>query len=325
MPKGPRINKNVKRRIIELAKRYQKESKDRIEVVELIKSDIGSSVGRMPADETIANLVSWAWNHEPSPFDQQWHLSLSADYDIPVEANSDLLKIWKYSMVAGRGLTIREAQWIARLRGLVCFDWLLWEASQYAVREQVSELLKLLPDTTDLDIKLAFLSKAEHSDEYENSLLVPEENWPYYTAVRTGIVTPEVASEIEQHKLHKKLESAWRVDNNIIWPISPFPLVIWPETFDSNGKIRMDPPLSENAYIVFSIWLRKFSKTTKWAQMNNKNRRNIRRRLHDEVARVSDEISSRSCKPYFEYLDRNSEYEQWLPSKDLLNDVGCEI
>lgn len=89
--------------------------------------------------------------------DEPWSLGVSAEYNIPPEATKDLLKIKKWCFVVGRKFTSREAQWAARLRGIVDWQDLLSMAAKYAIRERVSEVMGKAPserDTTDLDIRL---------------------------------------------------------------------------------------------------------------------------------------------------------------------------
>ena len=63
------------------------------------------------------------------------------EHRIPPEANADLLRIWKWCAVVGRKFTIREALWVARLRDMVDFEWLLQRAVEYAIREKACEVL----------------------------------------------------------------------------------------------------------------------------------------------------------------------------------------
>ena len=93
---------------------------------------------------------------KPNPKDQPWSFAaLVGDYPIPADAMPTVMSIYKRVLSGERELTIREAQWVARLHRIFDDLDLLWDwALQYALSEWVSEITHNLFDTTDLDLEL---------------------------------------------------------------------------------------------------------------------------------------------------------------------------
>lgn len=114
-------------------------------------------MGEVPlAEETVIKLISQARNHPQHPFDELWSLGSLVEYPIPAEAMPAVMSAYKKTLAGNGELTIREAQWIARLHRIVDPLDLVWDwAWAYATEEWLSEITKQPFDTTKLDLEMA--------------------------------------------------------------------------------------------------------------------------------------------------------------------------
>lgn len=308
MAKGPKIPKAAKTLIVEEALRNR--DTPRMMLVERLKTMIAPYVAHMPADETIANLISWAWNHEPSPLDAPWSLGASAQtqYGIPPDANGDLLKVWKWCIVVGRAFTIREAQWVARLRGSVPFENLLRVAAGYAIRERVCELLRKDPqETADIDWDVAF-GRFQGGRAFSNWL------WTFTAADFTGVISQsrsaqlwEQAERLEEWDGLGRLEREMKADMGL--PVR--------KVVESSLGFDSEPgsELPEHLNVVYALWLREISKGTRWQGMSRKAKKRTARRLREELEMGVKEIMR----------DEWPIECVWKPSQELLKEVGYEF
>jgi len=69
----------------------------------------------VPGEETIEKMISKIRNQEPAPEENSWHLGTIAQYPLPCEALSTVLKVWADAIDQDKPFTIREALWVARL------------------------------------------------------------------------------------------------------------------------------------------------------------------------------------------------------------------
>ncbi len=315
MSRGPRISNRVKRDIITLALNYKKSGFSRMKVVEEIKQRIESYVGRMPADETIANLVSHAWHHEPSPLEKPWCLGVSREYNFPSEANADLLKIWKWCLVVGWTFTIREALWVVQLRNAVPFNRLLFYVVVYAIRERACEILGTSTiETSDVDFHQFFDKDAK---------------WTNMTIQRLGTI--ELSSDKYEFGYKNILASAEYDIGYQNIPDSDLDMLFcsqfyepvsevvkrglgWSEKIDSN---RIISP-SKDVDMVFAIWLRVFSTDVNFRNMPEESQRAITEKLHQEIVDVAKYYEGVGTK---DILDEQS---RWSPSVELFEEAGIQ-
>lgn len=137
---------------------------------------------RSPSEETLVKMISEARNKQPRELEKPWCIGACSYYNIPHDMIPLLIKIQKLKAEYGDNenvstvLTVREAQWIARLYHVAeplvrelpdtsesALLWLDFIASSYVQRERVSEQMnEQYPDTTDLD-RLYF-----HSEDFLN-------------------------------------------------------------------------------------------------------------------------------------------------------------
>jgi len=108
-----------------------------------------------PTEETMIREISWARNHPENPFDELWSFGSLVEYPIPSEAMPVVMSSYKKALAEKDELTVREAQWIARLHKIVdppdlVLDW----AYEYAMSEWLSEITNKPFDTTELDLKM---------------------------------------------------------------------------------------------------------------------------------------------------------------------------
>lgn len=107
----------------------------------------GGRLDKLPERESIAKLISNARRHPKSELDEPWHMMSLANYEIPPEALPAVILIWgKTHEWCHEPLTIREAQWVARLyRVITNLDFLYSYAQIYASLERLAEITGRLP------------------------------------------------------------------------------------------------------------------------------------------------------------------------------------
>jgi len=252
-----------------------------------------------------------------------WSIAVSADYGIPLETNEVLMKIWKWCAVVGMTLTIREAQWVARLRGIVPDDIIYSRAIKYARREQVCQLLgREEIYTTDLDIFSVFY--------------MANEGWsPHDTEVRWALLETMKALPGIHHNTDELALIRKRADEMDSWNKSNYAYMNIPASRIVEKYLSINPQykqtLGENTDIVYTIWLRLFGSSPKWKSMTLETKIEMAIRLYKEV-----ELKEKEVKDAIEaYEDSKTEDEKWsvavdfmmsnitwLPSEELQRDAG---
>jgi len=159
--RGPNIPDDWRRYIMERA--IKEPYKPRMLLADEILEQMKTSRDvrdRLPEKESIAKIISTALTHK-NMLDEPWALAESTNpiNNIPPEATHVLLHVWKLCLALGYTLTIREAQWIARIRTAIPLSpsrlgKLFYYAHEYAIRERVSAISKKAFDTRDLDAEL---------------------------------------------------------------------------------------------------------------------------------------------------------------------------
>ena len=139
----------------------------RADLAKKIQTEIAWS-GKEPELEVLVKKITYYRNTCVWREDEPWSLGESSkpEYDIPADANSILLELWRYSLEIGYPLTLRHAKWIARLHKVIVTadnetdHWkqiqvLFFTALQYADLERVSQALNQPQfDTRDKDADL---------------------------------------------------------------------------------------------------------------------------------------------------------------------------
>lgn len=312
MAKGPTIEPFIRTRVAELYKLLSEE-KGRPptgpEVHERLHQEQGKRMFpvALPGLRVVQQILTNARRGfaEEKESDRPWSLGESATptHRIPPEANKELLYIWRWCIVVGRTFTVREAQWVARLRGVVPLNELHAIAFAYALREWASKALGMVTDTADLDAELAFRREG------------PGE-WSHQTALRMGVISGFTEALLKEHETNKEaleflhLRAAGNMASQMV-------------LFDLGLKWYLPHELPENADLVFAMWLRHFSKGPNWENTADEGKKDIAARLYEEVAEVSKEIEDLSSKsqPWLVY----SKSRKWKPSEELLKKVGYEV
>ncbi|GEM_PF-5493504 len=250
----------------------------------------------LPTERTVRNILARFGPLTGGELDNLWSLGVSADYQIPLEANGDLLKIWKWCMVVGRKFTIREAKWAARLRNVVKFENLLFLASMYAIHERMRKDNQPL-NTSKLD---AFLT-------FDRS-----ETWIYQSMVALG----KVPAILKWDKPEEFYGNPW-----LDW--------IGDAGKSVEGLLSISPKhvqsLSREADMIYAIWLRQLSEGPMWQGLTDEVKNNISERLHNEVAAKERIIrrASASDKSFVELLATERE-SVVAPSREILKEAGIE-
>ena len=143
----------------------------------------------LPKERTIQSIARSARLALPS-IDDPWSPSVN-DSRIPSDATSDLLAVWKASLIKDQRFSIRTAIWAARVRFAFkptspqdLLPWsdlerILYCSSLYADREKSAEQDQKPINTADLDAELAF-------QPWRSSV----HRWQYDQAVATKVIPP---------------------------------------------------------------------------------------------------------------------------------------
>ena len=114
--------------------------------------------GKPPEIEVLERKISKVRAHETLPVDKPWSVESMVMYPIPAEALPLVLRAWVYAREKlNISLTIRQAQWIARLYAAIKdIPALVEQALSYASFELIGELLgkSYGTDTTGVDLAL---------------------------------------------------------------------------------------------------------------------------------------------------------------------------
>jgi len=180
MPKrGPKISPKIRELIILRALDEPRIPRDAVAI------HLVDEIERMgltpPSEDTIMKMISRTRNHEPNPLDNPWSIGSSIRYDFSPDIIPVLIEVQKLQMqseyeAAKERLTIRQAQWIARLYPLVTeiyvrkysvdldefkkpvnkeYLWMVHVISaMYAQKQKMSEIIGIeYQDTTEYDEK----------------------------------------------------------------------------------------------------------------------------------------------------------------------------
>ena len=156
MPKGPRITDEVKRLIAEVNDKHPEF------VAKEVKEEVQARLRRLrhqakpdwPGISTVQIELKKMRNERekgPLPIDGPWSIGKLAEYAIPSEAVSQILKI-QATKAEYEPMTIREAKWIGRLYTLTdeIIELAVW-AAIYADRDRTCDIADIDKDTSDLD------------------------------------------------------------------------------------------------------------------------------------------------------------------------------
>jgi len=134
--------------------------------------DLIEEIGEIsPTEDTLARMISEARNKQQSELDQPWSIGACSQYNISPDIIPILIKIQKLKAVDNKEesslgkITIREAQWVARLypaaepviNKIFTHEeeklwWLSIIVNGYVQRERVSEQMnEQYPNTSELD------------------------------------------------------------------------------------------------------------------------------------------------------------------------------
>lgn len=161
MPRGPRVPIVVKRFIGEVAVLNPEwtPSELRVHVADHLE---GQDL-YVPGPDSFRKIAREV--RKLGPEDVPWSIGVSL-LVIPSDAIPDVLSVWRWTVIKGYAFTVRQAKWVAQLRGVVrggvklpfeieSEGFYVW-AERYAARERASEALQLSLETSDLDGKLPF-------------------------------------------------------------------------------------------------------------------------------------------------------------------------
>ena len=124
--------------------------------------------GKGPGLSAVQKELTKIRKSPSSPFDELWSLGSLVEYPIPLEAMPAVMSAYKKALVEKGELTIREAQWMARLYNVIDPPDLLGDwAWAYATKEWISKIINQPFNTEELDSKLIsdiYYAQREHSE-----------------------------------------------------------------------------------------------------------------------------------------------------------------
>ena len=245
--------------------------------------------------------------------DKPWCIGVSAKYGIPDEANADLLKMRRLCLLVDKDLSIRQAKWVARLRGVVLVGSLYFEAIMYAARERAFLLHNKDVITTDLDALIMFPNwSVDIADEHE-----------VISFDRSMVSSDDVeAREMERGEAR-----------SAFWPRVFFPLICTTIEYfvglsltststivsDWNG---MDTELeTEEEQIVYALWLKRFSEGECWQEWNEFGTN------EGQMEYVATTLAKEVIEFYWKEpgLLVLGGWEKFKPSDDLLEFAGLQL
>jgi hypothetical protein len=164
MPRGPRTPAGVRIKVVEVFMRLREQAGEdptAKEVREALRQEFEKSPHALPSLRQVQAILTQARHNSPLRGDEDgpWSMAASQAHGISTDANGILLEMWAFGLTINKKLTIRQAQWIDRLRltpaALEGHERLYTWATVYAGREKAALLAEQEMDTTDLDAFLA--------------------------------------------------------------------------------------------------------------------------------------------------------------------------
>lgn len=284
--------------------------------------EIESVGGYLPTSRTIR---TWKEKYKPiitGEIEQPWCLGVSDEKGIPVGANPDLLKISLWCLAVGRRFTIREAQWVARLRGAVDFEHLLNRASNYAIRERVHEVLKgefgkERFDTADLDL-----------DTTQRG--IPCGSWLDATDMLIGLIPgQEVRAKIygmvgAERQREWELWGGFQDYLTYMWLSASKAVKLYLGLEYLGMETDKVEQLPQGVDATYAIWLRKLSEGPKWKDLTPQERQTLASRLFKEIGDGYKAAKTEALHKSVVY-GWNVEFRvRYIPSPELFQQVGLE-
>ncbi|MFC2032691.1 hypothetical protein ACFLUS_04980, partial [Chloroflexota bacterium] len=190
MPKrGPKIRPRIKALIHVHALEEPRLPRDAVAM--RIKEEIERMGEIPPSEETLVKMVSRERNREPNPLDEPWSLGMMSKYKddftpeiVPVLIDIEKLQMFvKYDAPKER-LTVRHAQWIARLYHLIKEIYMRRYPEQIedALNKPVKEYLWMFYVIADVYAKMEEMKEIigeKHIDisELDKEYFITEEFW----------------------------------------------------------------------------------------------------------------------------------------------------
>jgi len=152
----PHIEKIISSRVsADQAKPPAERTPRKVLAYEIQREIIQQGEEKPPELSTLEKRISFHRSVPKNPFDELWSLGSLAQHPISPDAMPIVMSIYKKTLAGHGELTIREAQWIARLYKIIDDAELLWDwAWAYAMDEWLSEITNRPFDTTELDLEL---------------------------------------------------------------------------------------------------------------------------------------------------------------------------
>jgi hypothetical protein len=323
MPRGPRTPAEVRVKVVEvlleLREKLQEDPTAK-EVREALRKELerAKSPHALPSLRQIQAILTQARRNSALSKDKDgpWSLAISQAHGIPSDANGVLLEMWGYCLTMNKKLTIRQAQWMERLRGVPAAGgshdrFYIW-ACLYAGREKASLLAEQEVDTTDLDAFLAF-DKKSHGAAVRTRA-VPDvtrfiediaEVDPILATFGLGSA-PSIAIQVLQGHLQQQQANSitaplHQLQQDIISQISPLEV--------ATGIIT-------TVWNVWRLWAIAFFRSGKLYAMSETEQSRILQELASEIADWF-----RSTPPLSPHLP---DMDDWIPSRKLLTKLGYQ-
>ena len=308
------------------------------EVLEILIAEFPSPYFPTPAISTLEKMIRATRRASKHVPDERWSIGVSGQAGIPNDAMRIVTDIWKHVLLSyGRHITLRQAQWIARLKDLVTdldttdsreerlYKW----ASLYAGREKAALTLNLKLNTSDMDASLLIRGGVygavvetglmPHFTDASrlNALALSDRNLVLEEFALRKHLDSYLALPPEEREGQGRSEAEFRLDHRAVY----FDAIPDEDSATEEQRRRAIDKIEE-AMFVCAVWRLAIIRDGKrWNEISEQRRRKIEL----DLARKSVEHHIydywSNPIPFEELLDRG----RFRPSDDILKEVGYEL
>jgi len=245
--------------------------------------------------------------------DNPWSIGSLKDFPLSPDTLPHVLRVWKFCLIRGELLTIRQANWVAQLSHCGSTVYGLWAmAASYARKEQASvSLREPLFETLGLDS-----SWTQGLWESATASSIGRKHWGRGSSRFSSMFDEKTVNVI----VHEAEQSQFPHEEDTVIPFDE------QRSHFHNQMLEMDDintlGLTDEAIIVYSLWLSYLKKGSKWRRLKAGKRITIVKQLRNWVQNQANILASFLESDYRPY-EELSRIVEGRPEK-LLKLVGYE-